>query len=555
MSQKTLVSIALSLWSAGVIFVTPSAKADTPLTKAVVQDLRNQVRLLLKNQSPRPARRADLMTPGDALSTARNSMAELRFNDNSLARVGQQAVFQFLPNTRNFRLSNGTVLLLIPPGQGRTNIRTPNAAAGIRGSALFVRYIPETNTTLVGALTNSQIEVTNDGSTQGRVLQAGQIAVVVEDRLQAVYNFDLDTFYKTSEIVRDLDLPLKDAPSADPAIAAVQQETSEALKASTPLVGAGIVENPSFLQVASAPNTSSSTNPVFERETTQRLYPVSASGQRLDVEGQPVASQSGVPVENSSGAPLSNSHFANPTLPKASEVPSAGVAIASTPAVETRPTVPLTPTPVQPERPTVPVVEQPVIPTPPSGGNTPIATPPVQLERPTVPVVEQPVIPVVERPTVPVVEQPVAASTPVTPIVERPTVPVLEQPVVPSTPVAPIVERPTVPVVEQPITPVVERPTTPVISISTPAITSPTLPASNTPTTPITSVITPVQQTVPQLNQVIQITPSPSATVTIPTSVQAQPPVSQPVTTPPVVETSVETPVGSVGVTVSTPAN
>ncbi|NJL10093.1 MAG: FecR domain-containing protein, partial [Calothrix sp. SM1_7_51] len=144
----------------GSIALPPSHRADAtvPLTRAVVQNLLNLVRLMPLSRPPRQARKLDTIIPGEGLSTGRASLVDLRFNDGTLARVGEEAVFKFLPRTRNFRLLNGTGLFLIPPGRGQTRIQTPNAGAAIRGSALFVRYNEEKDETIIGALTDSQIE-------------------------------------------------------------------------------------------------------------------------------------------------------------------------------------------------------------------------------------------------------------------------------------------------------------------------------------------------------------------------------------------------------------
>ncbi|HAX80423.1 MAG TPA: hypothetical protein DCY88_32450, partial [Cyanobacteria bacterium UBA11372] len=250
MSRKLVIFFTLMLWGAMTLPLPKEANGQTPLTRAIVQQLRNIVRIVPKNQQGRPARLSEPLAPEDAVATGRASLAELRFNDGSLARIGEQAVFQFLPNTRNFRLNNGTVLLLIPPGRGSTRVRTPNAAAGIRGSALFVRYIPETQTTLVGALTDSNIEVSNQNASQRQGLQAGQLAVIVKDRIERVYEFDLRTFYETSDLVRGLNLTESGTKTnPDPAIAAVQAETTTAVRAQTPIPGEGAIENPAFVQM------------------------------------------------------------------------------------------------------------------------------------------------------------------------------------------------------------------------------------------------------------------------------------------------------------------
>ncbi|PSN76144.1 hypothetical protein C8B47_28880, partial [filamentous cyanobacterium CCP4] len=101
-----------------LVLVSLPAQASVTLTRADVEALRNRVEFIPRGRQARTARMSDVLAVGDALRTASASQADLRFNDGSLARVGERATFRFVPNTRNFRLSNGTVLLLIPPGRG-----------------------------------------------------------------------------------------------------------------------------------------------------------------------------------------------------------------------------------------------------------------------------------------------------------------------------------------------------------------------------------------------------------------------------------------------------
>ena len=263
MFRKLVPLVIVSVWGVVMMPLPQKASASTPLTRAVVKKLHNWVQLMPRNRPKRRARRSDRMNPGDGLATGRASLADLRFNDGSLARIGERAVFRFLPRTRTFRLSNGTVLLLIPPGQGRTKIRTRSAAATIRGSALFVRYDEQTDTTVVGSLTNSGIEVFNKDESRSQVLEAGQLIVVVKGKIQGLYNFDLRTFYETSDLVRGLDLTSSnDTVSSDPAMASVQAETSEALAKQVPVNGENVVKNPSFIELSPASDKLSSSNPI-----------------------------------------------------------------------------------------------------------------------------------------------------------------------------------------------------------------------------------------------------------------------------------------------------
>ncbi|MGI8500019.1 MAG: FecR domain-containing protein, partial [Hassallia sp.] len=397
MLRKLLPLLVIGVWGITMVSLPEEASATTPLTRAEIEKIRNLVQLMPKNRQQRMARPSDAMFPGDGVSTGRASLAELRFNDRSLARVGEQAVFQFLPRTRNFKLSRGTVLLLIPPKQGQTRIKTPNAAAAIRGSALFVRYDEQTDTTLVGALTTSGIEVSNKDASQSRVLEAGQMLVIVKDRIKGLYEFDLRNFYERSDLVRGLDLTKKTgAPSSDPAIAQVQEETTAAIAEQKPIIGAGVIQNPSFVKLTGSSPTSPS---AADNNIINNDSPVDP----LDI-GQ-ILSNNDKKKENSS----------DPTS-------------VTTPSVTT-PSVTNPPTKI--ESPTNPPV---VTPNPPtkieSPTDPPVTNPPTKIESPTDP---------------PVTNPPIKIESPTNPPVVPPTPPVVT-PNPPVTPPNPPVTLPTPPV-------------------------------------------------------------------------------------------------------------
>ncbi|PSN14162.1 hypothetical protein C7293_12865 [filamentous cyanobacterium CCT1] len=244
-----------------LVLVSLPAQASVTLTRADVEALRNRVEFIPRGRQARTARMSDVLAVGDALRTASASQADLRFNDGSLARVGERATFRFVPNTRNFRLSNGTVLLLIPPGRGRTNIQTPSAVTGIQGSAVVVRYIPDSDLTVVMALTNNPagpmtITASNcggDGAACGAneySLYGGQMALIQNNQVQVV-EFDLPMFYQTSPLVEGLEL---DNPNADsplgPALEQVREETLQALEEQTPFTDA-VTLNPALIGIDS----------------------------------------------------------------------------------------------------------------------------------------------------------------------------------------------------------------------------------------------------------------------------------------------------------------
>ncbi|MEH1823572.1 MAG: FecR family protein [Nostoc sp.] len=419
MFYKSFPLLVIALWGIIVLPFPNQVKAITPLTRAEIQSLRNLVQLIPRNRDQkRPARKSDAMTPGDGLSTGRASLADLRFNDGSLARVGEQAIFQFLPNTRSFRLSNGTALLLIPPGRGQTLIQTPSAAAAIRGSALFVRYNRETDTTIVGALTNSGIEVSNKEASQTQVLQAGQMIVIVKGKFQGLYDFDLRNFYETSDMVRGLDLTKQNlTPTADPAIASVQAETVAALNAQTPIRGEGVVENPSFADLTTSTSTSSTDDIITDNSSVDPIKDDSLLNLFGDI-GQVLSNteqrRSGRNSNNNNVSTQNNNVVSIPT-PVVSTPPP--VVSTPTPVVPTPPPVVSTPTPVVPTptpvEPTIPPVVS--TPTPVEPTIPPVVPTPTPVEPTTPPVVPTP--PPVEPTTPPVVPTP----PPVEPTPKRPT--------------------------------------------------------------------------------------------------------------------------------------
>ncbi|MBF2036777.1 MAG: FecR domain-containing protein [Leptolyngbyaceae cyanobacterium T60_A2020_046] len=245
-----------------------AAWAQVPLTRAEVEALQNRVELIPQGQSARPARLSDWLGVGDALRTAAAARAELRFNDGSLARIGERATFRFVPNTRNFRLSNGTVLFLIPPGRGRSTVQTPGAITGIQGSMVVVRHIPfdenaiedlsedgPPGRTVIMVMTdnpNGPVEVTtSDGNVA--YLPAGYLAIVDRGVIN-VMQFDLATFFATSPIVSGLNLgdPGFSGDPNDP-ITPVRQEVIDGLATQEEFSSEAVL-NPEVVSITGTPD-------------------------------------------------------------------------------------------------------------------------------------------------------------------------------------------------------------------------------------------------------------------------------------------------------------
>ncbi|MEO0488130.1 MAG: FecR family protein [Cyanobacteria bacterium J06659_2] len=259
MLRYSLIYITGICWALASVLLPGVAKAQA-LTRARVEGIRNRVELIPQGRNARRAQVSDVMGVGDALRTAASSQAELRFNDGSLARVGERATFRFVPNTRNFRLSNGTVLLLVPPGRGRTNIQTPNAVTGIQGSGVFCRYDAATDTTIVGALTDSALGpmvVSNRDGSEMLPLNGGEMAVIQNDRIVGHYRFSLDDFSRTNTIARGLDLfnpPADEQPNAD-GLDGVRSEVADASSNQSSFEGPDVTLSTGFMGLSEPSNS------------------------------------------------------------------------------------------------------------------------------------------------------------------------------------------------------------------------------------------------------------------------------------------------------------
>ncbi|MEM6869458.1 MAG: hypothetical protein AAF528_13880, partial [Cyanobacteria bacterium P01_C01_bin.121] len=215
----------------------PGALAQSAsLTRAEVYRLQNTVELLLRNQSPRQAQLQDIMAPRDAMRTGNRSRAELLFNEGSLAWLGSNSVFRFLPGLRRYQLPDGSMrseaviqlrsgvlAMAIPPAAaGGDNVDTtietpegsfqiisdPNVLVDDSGGlpddsiALFVTSDPTNGQVQLIALTNTLVQFSGDPTPV--LLQGGQTVIIMDGQLGQVQNFDLRQFYQTSQLAAGL---------------------------------------------------------------------------------------------------------------------------------------------------------------------------------------------------------------------------------------------------------------------------------------------------------------------------------------------------------------
>lgn len=114
-----------------------------PLKKATFTRVVNDVKLLPDQRQPVPAKVGDLVSGTTSVTTGVQSRAELKFEDNSLTRLGANSVFTIEQGTRNVDLKQGVMLLQVPKQLGGARVRTAAVTAAVTGTTVMIEYQPD----------------------------------------------------------------------------------------------------------------------------------------------------------------------------------------------------------------------------------------------------------------------------------------------------------------------------------------------------------------------------------------------------------------------------
>jgi hypothetical protein len=216
------------------------------LTRAEVYRLENSVQLLPQGQSAYDASVGDVLVPLDAVKTGAGSIAELLFNEGSIARVDASTTFRFRQGLRRFELPNriarnetifvledGIALIIVPPNGTGTMIETPEGKVNIlaapvaaahsgaiatkslvaqaqllsppqQSSVVMVSHDAATQTTQVFALTDGDITVTDAEGKKSTPLVGGQTVPIANGQVGSVQEFNLEGFYRSVPLAAGL---------------------------------------------------------------------------------------------------------------------------------------------------------------------------------------------------------------------------------------------------------------------------------------------------------------------------------------------------------------
>jgi hypothetical protein len=119
------------------MFSLAAAQAAEPLASATVSRLENKVnygKIIGDKSETRPAAVDDVVKASNFLLSEADSRAELKYDDGTIVRIGQNTIFTFEANSRTLNLKKGTFVFYMPKGKGGGTIKTPSLTAAITGT-------------------------------------------------------------------------------------------------------------------------------------------------------------------------------------------------------------------------------------------------------------------------------------------------------------------------------------------------------------------------------------------------------------------------------------
>ncbi len=179
----------------------PLAALADPFEQAEVTKRVNEVSLQ-SSQSSRSAKVGDVVTAQTAVRTGNDSRAELVFPDQTLTRIGSNAVFRFQKDSRSMTLDGGTMLFSAPKGEGGGQVVAGAVTAAVTGTNFLLYYVVGGDVKVVVLEGKVLVYLTKNPKIR-KLLRAGQIVVVPAgaDAIPAPYTIDLKRLIETSRLL------------------------------------------------------------------------------------------------------------------------------------------------------------------------------------------------------------------------------------------------------------------------------------------------------------------------------------------------------------------
>lgn len=179
--------------------------------KALVKKAINEVfihpDITAEKTDPRPARPGkDILKGNMGLETEQESRSELVFKDESVARVGSNALFTFTEEARELQLGRGVMLLQVPKNSEETNIKTTTVTAALTGTTVFVEQQPNNYVKFIVMEGSSTVSIPDRIGEQVSLTAGEMIAMSTDaERIPEPVNVNLERLANTSGLIQELE--------------------------------------------------------------------------------------------------------------------------------------------------------------------------------------------------------------------------------------------------------------------------------------------------------------------------------------------------------------
>jgi hypothetical protein len=194
-----------------------SAELGQAKVSAILRDVQKT-----EGSKTEPAAVGDVIAGGGKITTQGQSLAELKFPDGSVIRIGNNSTFSFDPNDRTVRLDRGTALVSTPPKAEGINIVSSGVSGTVggdpAGKTFLVTAYPAESGGAKGAPTGGFGLMVLQGSSATTVsapsgsvnIAPGQFALVggKMDGAPKVLTVDVGQVFRSSPLVNSFPEPL-----------------------------------------------------------------------------------------------------------------------------------------------------------------------------------------------------------------------------------------------------------------------------------------------------------------------------------------------------------
>ena len=156
-----------------------AASAVEPLTESTFTEIIRQANVVAAaTKVVTPAVTNEVFRVPDMVRTGPDSRLEMTAPDQTITRIGANAVFTFEPGERNIRLIRGSVLFHPPAGVGGGTVKYGGTAAAVLGTTMVCAVMWDGSFKIIVLEGEATVTLANGESIE---LKAGQMVIVSPD--------------------------------------------------------------------------------------------------------------------------------------------------------------------------------------------------------------------------------------------------------------------------------------------------------------------------------------------------------------------------------------